>query len=173
MASARSTTAQNAAILVAVALVLLFAYLWSSTGDNVSAPTTAPTPSSTSHQAPASPRGTTPNGDTTTTSRSARSTTTPQAHPDWTPLSELPPEAAKTWALITTDGPFPFDRDGVVFSNFERRLPIKSRSYYHEYTVVTPGERDRGARRLIVGAEKDVWYTDDHYETFRRIDVEH
>jgi len=89
------------------------------------------------------------------------------------PVSELPREAQKTLALIRTGGPFPYSRDGVVFGNRERLLPAKSRGYYHEYTVKTPGSHNRGARRIICGGDPsslaDCYYTDDHYQSFRRI----
>jgi ribonuclease T1 len=84
-------------------------------------------------------------------------------------LADLPREARQTLELIKHGGPFPYRRDGIVFGNFERRLPLKNRGYYHEYTVPTPGARDRGARRIITGAPGEYYYTDDHYETFRRI----
>jgi ribonuclease T1 len=83
--------------------------------------------------------------------------------------AELPKEARATLALIKKGGPFPYQRDGVVFGNFERRLPSKERGYYKEYTVPTPGARDRGARRIIAGATGEYFYTRDHYKTFRRI----
>jgi guanyl-specific ribonuclease Sa len=83
----------------------------------------------------------------------------------------LPPEALTTLHLIASNGPFPYDRDGVVFSNFEHRLPEQARGYYREYTVPTPGAQNRGARRVITGGEPPqiYYYTDDHYETFRQI----
>ena len=84
-------------------------------------------------------------------------------------LAELPPEAARTVALIHSGGPFPYDRDGVVFSNFEGLLPAEPSGYYHEYTVPTPGAADRGARRIVVGADGTLYWTDDHYATFERI----
>lgn len=84
-------------------------------------------------------------------------------------LDELPKEAAKTLRLIKQGGPFPYQRDGVTFGNFERRLPNKERGYYKEYTVPTPGSRDRGARRIIAGRNGEYYYTGDHYKTFRRI----
>ncbi len=84
-------------------------------------------------------------------------------------LDELPKEAAKTLRLIEQGGPFPYQRDGAVFGNFERRLPNQERGYYKEYTVPTPGARDRGARRIIAGRNGEYYYTGDHYKTFRRI----
>ncbi|MFI8514171.1 ribonuclease domain-containing protein [Streptomyces sp. NPDC085460] len=83
--------------------------------------------------------------------------------------AELPPEARETLALIRAGGPFPYARDGAVFSNFERILPRRKRGYYHEYTVRTPGERDRGARRIVTGNAGERYYTDDHYASFREV----
>jgi ribonuclease T1 len=71
--------------------------------------------------------------------------------------------------LIHRGGPFPYERDGVVFGNFERALPARERGYYHEYTVATPGIPHRGARRIVAGRGGELYYTDDHYRTFRRI----
>jgi ribonuclease T1 len=84
-------------------------------------------------------------------------------------IDELPKEARKTLELITQGGPFPYGRDGAVFGNFERRLPIKRRGYYREYTVSTPGRSDRGARRIVAGENGECYYTQDHYRTFRKI----
>ena len=87
--------------------------------------------------------------------------------------AELPPEARQTLALIKQGGPFPYAKDGTVFGNFERRLPPRPRGYYHEYTVKTPGSRDRGPRRIVSGGDPsavgEFYYTEDHYRTFRRI----
>jgi ribonuclease T1 len=84
-------------------------------------------------------------------------------------LAELPREARQTLQAIKRGGPFAFERDGVVFGNYERRLPPRERGYYREYTVPTPGERYRGARRIVAGAHAEYYYSDDHYRTFRRI----
>lgn len=81
----------------------------------------------------------------------------------------LPPEARQTLGLIRSGGPFPYARDGVVFNNREAQLPKQPRGYYREYTVKTPAARDRGARRIIVGRGGELYYTEDHYRTFRRI----
>lgn len=83
--------------------------------------------------------------------------------------AELPPEAAATLALIRKNGPFPYAKDGAVFGNREGQLPKQKRGYYHEYTVKTPGSRTRGARRIVKGAGGELFYTDDHYSSFRRI----
>ncbi|MER6072441.1 ribonuclease domain-containing protein [Streptomyces sp. NPDC001817] len=83
--------------------------------------------------------------------------------------AELPAEARRTLALIDRGGPFPYARDGAVFGNFEGRLPKHGRGYYHEYTVRTPGSRDRGARRIVTGQGGEIYYTDDHYTSFRAV----
>ena len=84
-------------------------------------------------------------------------------------VSELPREVHDTIVLIRKGGPFPYARDGVVFANREGQLPRQKRGYYHEYTVKTPGQRTRGARRIIAGSGGELYYTDDHYNHFRRI----
>lgn len=105
-------------------------------------------------------------------------------------VTQLPVEARETLSHIERGGPYGYDRDGAVFRNYERQLPPRQRGYYREYTVRTPGVRHRGARRLIVGCERgnagsgrasaasrypecagppDVYYTEDHYRTFRRV----
>jgi ribonuclease T1 len=83
--------------------------------------------------------------------------------------ANLPTEARQTLALIKAGGPFPYERDGIVFGNFEKRLPLQARGYYREYTVKTPWRKDRGPRRIVVGQRDEYFYTDDHYRTFRRI----
>jgi ribonuclease T1 len=84
-------------------------------------------------------------------------------------LDQLPPQVRATVLLVERGGPFPYERDGVVFDNREGLLPRHDRGYYHEYTVPTPGSPDRGARRLVVGAGGEDYYTSDHYNSFRRI----
>ena len=89
-------------------------------------------------------------------------------------LTSLPPEAQHTDELIHAGGPFPYLQDGVIFSNREQRLERRPRGYYHEYTVPTPGARDRGARRIVCGGLKPTepdacFYTQDHYNSFHRI----
>jgi ribonuclease T1 len=84
-------------------------------------------------------------------------------------FGRLPPQAQETIRLIERGGPFPYDRDGVTFGNRERLLPIRADGYYREYTVITPGSPDRGARRIVAGREGELYYTDDHYESFRRV----
>ncbi len=91
--------------------------------------------------------------------------------------AELPVEARQTLELVKRGGPLPYRRDGVVFGNYEHRLPDRGHGYYREYTVPTPGARDRGARRLVAAAgpgndvrsSGEYYYSDDHYRSFRRI----
>jgi ribonuclease T1 len=89
------------------------------------------------------------------------------------PVAQLPMEAQSTLKLIANGGPFPHARDGVIFGNYEKLLPMHARGYYHEYTVPTPGARTRGARRIICGGVKssiaECYYSDDHYQSFRKI----
>ena len=84
-------------------------------------------------------------------------------------VSALPLEGRETLHLIKRGGPFSYARDGVIFSNFEKRLPKRQRGYYREFTVKTPGIRNRGARRIVCGQPVECYYSADHYQTFRRI----
>jgi ribonuclease T1 len=88
-------------------------------------------------------------------------------------VAQLPPEAVRTLNLIAAGGPYPYEKDGVVFGNRERLLPPHRRGYYHEYTVPTPHARDRGARRIVCGGPltrtDNCYYSDDHYTSFNRI----
>ncbi len=88
-------------------------------------------------------------------------------------VAELPVEARDVLARIRGGGPFQYDRDGVVFGNREHQLPAERRGYYHEYTVQTPGAKNRGARRIVCGGPKKApeacYYTGDHYQTFARV----
>jgi ribonuclease T1 len=88
-------------------------------------------------------------------------------------VSEMPRQGAETYERILQGGPFAYEKDGVVFGNRERLLPQQKRGYYREYTVKTPGSRDRGARRIICGGQPRTpdacYYTADHYSSFRKI----
>lgn len=88
-------------------------------------------------------------------------------------VAELPRQGQETYRLIRQGGPFPHDKDGTVFGNRERLLPAHQRGYYREYTVTTPGSRDRGARRLVCGGKPQApdacYYTSDHYASFRKV----
>lgn len=85
------------------------------------------------------------------------------------PAAQLPKEARETLALIRAGGPFPYLQDGRTFQNREKLLPQRSHGYYREYTVRTPGARDRGARRIVSGNGGEFYYTADHYRSFQRI----
>ncbi|MDT7519015.1 ribonuclease domain-containing protein [Rhodoferax sp. TBRC 17198] len=89
-------------------------------------------------------------------------------------LNSLPPQARTTYQLVLQGGPFPYDKDGSVFGNRERLLPLQTRGFYREYTVKTPGASNRGARRIVCGgrqitAPQACYYTADHYASFRKI----
>jgi ribonuclease T1 len=88
-------------------------------------------------------------------------------------VADLPRETRDVLMMIHSGGPYRYDRDGVVFSNIEKLLPIKPKGYYHEYTVHTPGVKGRGARRIICGGPPrtpdECFYTSDHYRTYKRI----
>jgi len=81
----------------------------------------------------------------------------------------LPLEARETISLIKKGSPFPYQRDGVTFGNREKLLPARERGWYREYTVTTPGGRTRGARRIVAGRDGTLYYSDDHYRSFKRI----
>lgn len=98
----------------------------------------------------------------------------PEGSTDSVALAALPPEAQTMHRLILAGGPFPGHKDGTVFGNRERILPRQPRGFYHEYTVRTPGARDRGARRIVCGGREPArpdacFYTADHYTSFQRI----
>ncbi len=82
---------------------------------------------------------------------------------------DLPEEARQTLELIKSNGPFPHRQDGKTFGNREKRLPLRASGYYREYTVKTPGAKDRGPRRIVAGNGGEFYYTEDHYRSFRRI----
>ena len=88
-------------------------------------------------------------------------------------VAELPRQGVQTYELVRQGGPFAHEKDGVVFGNRERLLPAQKRGYYHEYTVKTPGSRNRGARRIVCGGQPTTpdtcYYTADHYASFRKI----
>jgi ribonuclease T1 len=88
-------------------------------------------------------------------------------------MAQLPREAVNTLNLIAAGGPYPYEKDGIVFGNRERLLAPHRRGYYHEYTVPTPRARNRGARRIVCGGPlqrtDNCYYSDDHYTSFNRI----
>lgn len=98
-----------------------------------------------------------------------------QRYPDF-----LPREAHAVLDAIARGGPYDYRQDGHVFQNRERRLPPRPNGYYREYTVATPGSDDRGPRRIVTGGgvrgeipPREYWYSDDHYRSFRRFEIDH
>lgn len=137
-------------VCTAVALLVVLAFAYLQPGQSLrSAPSTTPSTGSSTTSTPLS-------GD-----------------PDglvWVEQADLPPEARRTIALIDDGGPFPNAKDGSTFNNFEGLLPTQPRGYYREYTVPTPGEQDRGARRIVTGDDdRELFYTADHYASFVRV----
>lgn len=84
--------------------------------------------------------------------------------------ADLPPEARATLRLIEDGGPYPYEQDDSVFSNREGILPDRPEGHYREYTVETPGAEGRGARRIVAGSDGELYWTDDHYRSFSRIE---
>ena len=115
----------------------------------------------------------TPSGSPAASSRSSGGpepgSLDPQTGLTWVSLGSLPPEAADTVDLIGSEGPFPYDQDGATFENREGILPDRPAGTYAEYTVITPGSPDRGARRIVAGAPGELFWTADHYDSFERI----
>ena len=108
-------------------------------------------------------------GGPTATATVRSGDTDPVSGLPWVLEEELPVEAQATLALIDQGGPYPFEQDGTTFGNFEGLLPDHPHGYYHEYTVVTPGSQDRGARRVVTGDAGEFYWTEDHYVSFERI----
>ena len=155
MTTKRLSTLIGALLTLAV-LVLVVAGI-PRTGDS---PSTATSPAQTSAAASAKSYG---------GPAAARPTGTGVANPSRLPevkASELPAEARQVLVLIARGGPYPYSRDNITFGNFERVLPQKPSGYYREFTVPTPGESDRGARRIIAGDAGEKYYTADHYSSF-------
>ncbi|HEX5503935.1 MAG TPA: ribonuclease domain-containing protein [Thermomicrobiales bacterium] len=133
----------------------------------------APTPTAARPAAPTrEPATAPPRGDRVgpPATRTATSTREPAAGGLPTiAFAQLPPEAQETIRLIDRGGPFPYSRDGITFYNREGLLPKEPDGYYHEYTVVTPGSADRGARRIVAGRDGALYYSADHYASFKRV----
>lgn len=109
-------------------------------------------------------------GPTRTTVLNRGGAVDPESGLPWVDTADLPVEARETLTLIDRGGPFPYDKDGATFGNLEGLLPQQRRGYYREYTVETPGSRDRGARRIVTGNDDRIFYwTNDHYASFGRI----
>ncbi len=147
--------------LVVVAMVVMALVLRHGSASSKSTNTTKTT--TTTHVAASN---STKTNSSTTRKSTSKTTAAPVASGGEIVVSDLPAEAQHTLDLIAAGGPYPYSRDGVVFSNFDGHLPIQKSGYYHEYTVVTPGESDRGARRIITGKNGERYYTSDHYASF-------
>lgn len=161
MTTKRLSTLIGALLTLAV-LVLVVAGI-PRTGDS---PSTATSPAHTSAAASAKPSA---SAKSSGGPAAARPTGTGVANPSRLPevkASELPAEARQVLVLIARGGPYPYSRDNITFGNFERVLPQKPSGYYREFTVPTPGESDRGARRIIAGDAGEKYYTADHYSSF-------
>lgn len=65
-----------------------------------------------------------------------------------------------------------FANDGSTFQNREGRLPKHPSGYYREWVVPTKGVGGPGPQRIVTGAGGEVWYTPDHYKTFKRMPAE-
>ena len=134
------------------------------TATDTSAPTRQPTVTSTATQPPTrAPPTVTP------TATAAPTRIRSQSGLPYILYNDLPPEAKETIRLIDNNGPFPFRQDDSTFQNRERILPIESFDWYREFTVITPGSPDRGARRIVEGEDGLLFYTDDHYDSFREV----
>lgn len=148
-------------------LVLILVGAWivftGGTGGSPDNGSTAGTQSQTRSAAPSS-------GSTGDGSQGSPGGSTPDSGLGTIAESALPAEGRETLGLIRSDGPFPYDRDGITFGNREGILPSQQRGYYREYTVPTPGLDHRGAKRIVCGEARDCYYTDDHYDSFRQIE---
>ena len=146
-------------------------------GDTTGLASPSPTPEAPSEAAPSVDSETDQPGSSAAPSPTVSATPEPTPQPSIDPdsglptvyLLDLPPEAAETVDVIDRGPPFPYSKDGSTFGNYEGLLPDYERGYYQEFTVETPGSYDRGARRIVEGAEGELYWTDDHYESFSRI----
>ena len=151
-------------VWIIVGLLILGLWLWSQHGAR--APVQAPTGTASQVAKPSTSPFSVPADEPASSQQPAAETA--RSYPTF-----LPPEAHDVLERIARGGAFEYRQDGSVFQNRERRLPAQPRGYYHEYTVETPGSRDRGARRIITGGEppREYWYTDDHCRSFQRFEV--
>jgi len=167
MTTKRLSTLIGALLTLAV-LVLVVAGI-PRTGDSPSLATSPAHTSAAATAAPAASAGVSASAKSSGGPAAARPTGTGVANPSRLPevkASELPAEARQVLVLIARGGPYPYGRDNITFGNFERVLPQKPSGYYREFTVPTPGESDRGARRIIAGDAGEKYYTADHYSSF-------
>lgn len=123
----------------------------------------------TAQPTPAPPTTAQPTATRTPTPTARLAPTVPFTDLPTLTVSQLPAQAVTTLRLIQSGGPYPYSRDGATFSNRERLLPRQPSGFYTEYTVVTPGSADRGARRIVAGRDGSRFYTDDHYDSFSEV----
>ena len=173
----KSTSGSKWMAVVAIALLAAFAWTSFRTPNGIGLDDIVPgTPvaSETANGTRAQSAGETQPRDTSSLETPPPMAGVATATPDTAYPAFLPEEAIETLRLIERGGPYPYRQDDGVFGNRERRLPQQSRGYYREYTVETPGSRDRGARRIIAGGRPPVeyFYTDDHYGSFRRFTLD-
>lgn len=166
------TTKRITTLLAALLGLVVLAFVLSGIPQQGTTPPDADTAGASQSTPQASPKNTAP---VPARSTPARSQSAPPAgtpgvvNPSRLPeikASDLPAEARQTLDLISRGGPYPYSRDNVPFGNFERVLPQKTSGYYREFTVRTPGETDRGARRIVAGGAGEKYYTADHYASF-------
>lgn len=151
-----------AAIVLAVVALAAWFFL-RDTGESASGPVTGS--QTTQHAGTPEPTSTSTAPHTTTSAGSID----PASGLPIIAASDLPPKAREVLAAIKDGGPFEYDEDGDVFGNYEGILPGKKRGYYHEYTVRLPGDKTRGAHRLVTGDKGEIYWTADHYESFSRV----
>ncbi|WP_331714905.1 ribonuclease domain-containing protein [Auraticoccus cholistanensis] len=166
MAERRGRAALRALVAVAVVVALAALGLLGGTLGGPDDPAAGPPPGPT---ASASSSGGGP-GSAPRDQEQVGTDVDPQTGLPWVPVEQLPPEAGEVLALIDAGGPFRYEADGRTFNNFEGLLPERPRGWYREYTVPTPGEDDRGARRIVTGDDDTLFFwTEDHYASFARI----
>jgi ribonuclease T1 len=153
-----------AGLLVAVLAAIV---TWYVSGDGGSTTTQEPQTTPTVQTTPSYPPSDLPTSESTS---QPSGDVDPDSGLSWIAEAELPPEALKTLQDIDNGGPYDYPgKDDTTFTNAEGLLPDHDSGYYREYTVETPGSPDRGARRIVTGDGGEFYYTDDHYDSFRRI----
>jgi ribonuclease T1 len=174
----KSSAAKPALIVIVLLAVVLAGWLWQRQRGEAPPSAESPAVSTTSEPGLRSEPLPLPPADSTApaiapASSAPAAPTAPTASETGALPAFLPPEARQTLRLIARGGPFPHRQDGSVFGNREGRLPRQSSGYYREYTVDTPGLGHRGARRIVTGGQppREYYYTDDHYESFRRFEI--
>ena len=170
MLALTSPTRRLLALVLAALVAALGVTACGAGSTGVSTSTLTGTPTSTSTSTPTGPGASAEPGAVPTPSDAASLAPADPVSTLRTMLvAALPAEGVDTLRLIDSGGPFPYSKDGVTFSNRERLLPEHPSGWYQEYTVITPGSTDRGARRIVGGRSGERYYTDDHYASFREV----